>query len=146
MTRSAREILKSSKIVVSPETFFVVSVDHENFVKLLSDPDRSPRMNSEFLIFKDKWEVTLVVDSADFGNLGKAIDGASVEGNFRLLSFDAEMGFDVVGFMSAVASILAAENISILPFFSFNRDHVLVKQDDLPKALKAFRGIVSEVC
>lgn len=146
MGLSAEDILRSAKLVVSPETFHVVSVDHDRWQALLSDPALSPRMVSEFLIFKDKWEVTIVVDDADFRNLRPGLGDADVERNFRLLSFDAEMEFDVIGFIAAVSSVLAAEGISILPFSSFRRDHVLVRQDDLAAALKAFRGLVEEVC
>ncbi|QQS41902.1 MAG: ACT domain-containing protein [Acidobacteriota bacterium] len=146
MSENAEDILRSAKLVVSPETFHVVSVDHDRWQELLSDPALSPRMGSEFLIFKDKWEVTIVVDDPDFRNLRPGLGDALVEGNFRLLSFDAEMDFDVVGFIAAVSSVLAGSGISILPFSSFRRDHILVRQDDLAGALKAFRGIVREVC
>lgn len=146
MSRSAEDILRSAKLVVSPETFHVVSVDHDRWQELLSDPALSPRMASEFLIFKDRWEVTIVVDDDDFRNLSTGLGDSAVERNFRLLSFDSEMDFDVIGFIAAVSSVLAASGISILPFSSFRRDHVLVRQDDLAEALKAFRGIVEEVC
>lgn len=146
MTAKPLQILRSAKLVVSPETFHVVSVTHDKWLELLSDPALSPRMASEFLIFKDRWEVTIVVDDDDFANLRPGIGGAPSESGFRLLSFDAEMNFDVVGFMAAVASVLAEADISILPFSSFRRDHVLVRQEDLAAALKAFRGLVDEVC
>lgn len=140
------EILRSAKLIVSPETFHVISVSHEKWRDLLSDPALSPRMPAEFLIFKDAWEVTIVVDDADFANLRPGIGEAPVESGFRLLSFDAEMDFDVIGFMAAVAGVLAEAGISILPFSSFRRDHILVRQQDLAAALKAFRGLVDEVC
>lgn len=146
MSKNAEEILKSSKLLVSPDTFHVVSVDHDRWRDLLSDPHLSPRMESEFLIFKDRWEVTIVVDDEDFKTLRSGLTDARIESGFRLLSFDAEMEFDVVGFIAAVSSVLAESGISILPAFSFRRDHVLLKQEDLAAALKAFRGIVDEVC
>ena len=146
MGQPAEEYLRGAKIVVSPDTFHIVSVTHESWGELLSDPELSPRMASEFLIFKDKWEVTLVVDEQDFTRLRPGLEGANVEGGFRLLSFDVEMPFDVVGFMASVSSTLAAAGISILPFSSFRRDHLLVHQNDLAAALKAFQGVVDEVC
>ena len=146
MNRSPNDILRDARLVVSPETFHVVSVSHEKWTELISDPALSPRMDSEFLIFKDNWEVTIVVDEQDFSRLRPGLGDAPVEGGFRLLSFDAEMDFDVIGFMAAVSGILADAGISVLPFSSFRRDHVLVSQSDLASALKAFRGIVSEVC
>lgn len=146
MSGSPKEILRKARLVVAAGTFHVVSLGHESWQALLADPDRSPRAESQFLIFKDGWEVTIVVDDKDFLNLRPGLDNARFESGFRLLSFDAEMDFDVVGFMAAVSSILADAGISILPISSFKRDHVLVRQEDLAGALKAFRGIVDEVC
>lgn len=138
--------LAKSKVAVSPETFAVVSLRAEDWIKLLENPELSPRMTSPFMIFKDKWEVTLVLDEVDFGTLRHAIRDAKIEKNFRLLSFDVELPFDVVGFMAQIAKILADAGISILPISSFSRDHLLVNQDDLADALKALRGHVDEVC
>ena len=144
--RSPADLLRRAKLVVSPETYHVVSLDHEAWNEILSDPALSPLMRSEFLLFKDKWEVTLVLDSSDFANIRPGLGKAKVENGFRLLSFDIEMPFNVVGFMARVAGVMAESGISILPFSSFSRDHLLVSQEDLPSALKAFRGLVDEVC
>jgi hypothetical protein len=145
-SKSASELLRGARLIVSPETFHIIALPHEDWERVLANPDLSPRMASEFLIFKDKWEVTIVVDDADFVNLRPGLEGAKTESGFRLLSFDAELEFDVVGFMAEIASVLASSGISILPFSSFSRDHLLIRQDDLGSALKAFRGLVDEVC
>ncbi len=140
------ELLAKTKIEVSPETFAVISLRNEDWQKLLENPELSPRMTSPFMLFKDKWEVTLVLDDIDFGTIRHVVRDAKIERNFRLLSFDVELEFDVVGFMAQIAKILADAGISILPISSFSRDHVLIRQDDLANALKALRGYVDEVC
>ena len=59
---------------------------------------------------------------------------------------DVELPFEIVGFMAQIANIFADAGISILPFSSFSRDHVLIRQDDLARALKSLRGFVEEIC
>ncbi len=140
------ELLKRSKVEVAPETFVVLSVTHDMWLKLLEDPAMSPRLNAPFLIFRDYREVTLVFDEPDARPIAQALAGARVERNYRLLSFDAGLDFEEVGFMARVAAILADAGISILPLASFSRDHVLVKQQDLSKSLKTLQGHVAEVC
>lgn len=142
----ASEILRSANVVVAPETFNVVSITAEEWQKLLESPELSPRMTSPFMIFKDKWEITLVLDDEDFATMRHAVRDAKVERGFRILSFDADLDFDVIGFMAHIAGIIADSGVSILPVSSFSRDHVLVRQDDLAIVLKALRGHVSEVC
>ncbi len=140
------DLLSKTKIEVSPEIFAVLSLNNEDWTKLLENPELSPRMTSPFLLFKDKWEVTLVLDEIDFATIRHAVREAKVERNFRLLSFDAELEFDVIGYMAAIAKILAEAGLSILPISSFSRDHVLIRQDDLANALKALRNHVDEIC
>lgn len=140
------DLLKKSKVEVSPETFTIISLDAVDWQKLLENPELSPRMTAPFMLFKDKWEVTLVLDEIDFATIRHLVRDAKIERNFRFLSFDVDLDFDVVGFMAQIAKILADAGISILPISSFSRDHVLVRQDDLGNALKALRGFVDEVC
>ena len=141
-----KDYLAKSRVEVSPETYSVISLKSDDWLRLLENPELSPRMTTPFLIFKDKWEVTLVLDESDFGTIKHAIRDTKIERNFRLLSFDVELPFDVVGFMAQIAQIFAEAGISILPYSSFSRDHVLVSQNDLAKALKALRGHVDEIC
>ena len=142
----ALELLKSAKIEVAPETFFLVSLSHDDWLKLLENPELSPRMSAPFMIFRDKWEVTLLLDEVDFGTIRYQIRDAKTVGNYRLLSFDVELDFAVIGFLAEVARILAEAEISIVALSAFSRDHVLIKQADLPKALKVLGQYVAELC
>jgi hypothetical protein len=140
------ELLKTAKVEVSPETFFLVSLPHADWVKLLENPELSPRMTAPFMIFRDKWEVTLLLDEIDFGTIRHAVREAKTEGNFRLLSFDIELDFNAVGFMAEVARILAEAKIPIVALSAFSRDYLLIKQQDLSEALKFLGRYVGELC
>ncbi len=130
------ELLKTAKVEVAPETFFLVSLPPADWTKLLENPELSPRMTAPFMIFRDKWEITLLLDEIDFGTIRHAVREAKTEGNFRLLSFDVDLDFNVVGFLAEVARILAEAEIPIAALSAFSRDHLLIKQQDLSKALK----------
>lgn len=143
---NAQELLRRTKIEVAPETFTLISLPRENWLKLLENPELSPRMSAPFMIFSDKWEVTLLLDEIDFAAVRDSISAGKVEGGFRLLSFDIELDFSVVGFLAEVTRILAEMNISIVALSAFTRDHILIKQNDLSKALKVLGGYVEELC
>src|SRR5215218_9206122 len=108
------ELLRQTKIEVAPETYFFVSLQNEDWLKLLENPELSPRMTAPFMIFKDKFETTLLLDEIDFGTVQHAIRNAKTQGGFRLLTFDVELDFSVVGFLAEVARILAEAGISIV--------------------------------
>ena len=143
---SVTEILRETRIEVAPETFFLISLTLQDWLKLLETPELSPRMTAPFMIFRDKWEVSLLLDEVDFKTIRYAIRDAKTEGSFRLLSFDVELDFETVGFLAQISKILAEANISIVALSAFSRDHLLIKQKDLPKALKVLGDYVSELC
>lgn len=140
------QLLRQTKIEIAPETHFFISLQNEDWLKLLENPELSPRMTSPFMIFKDKFEVSLLLDEIDFGTIRQAIPKAKIEKNFRLLTFDIELNFTVVGFLAEISRILAEADISIIALSSFSRDHILIKQKDLPKALLALSKYVEDIC
>lgn len=140
------ELLKKTRVEVAPETFTLLSLRHEDWLKLLENPELSPRMTAPFMIFRDKFETTLLLDEIDFGTLRHTVRDAKTERNFRLLTFDIELDFSVVGFLAEISRILAEENISIVALSAFSRDHLLIKQEDLAKALRILGNYVEELC
>ncbi len=143
---NALELLKTAKVEIAPETFFLVSLPQKDWLKLLENPELSPRMSAPFMILRDKWEVTLLLDEIDFGTIRHQIRDAKTAGNYRLLSFDVELDFSVVGFLAEIARILVEAEISIIALSAFSRDHLLIKQADLAKTLKVLGNYVAELC
>ena len=146
MQNNIAELLQKTRVEVAPETYYIVSLQDKEFHKLLENPELSPRMTSPFMIFKDKWEVTLILDETDYQTCRHAIREAKVEGGWRLLSFDLVMDFSIVGFFAEVARILAETNIPIMAISAFSRDHLFIKQDNLAKALKVLGEYIEELC
>lgn len=142
----ATDLLKQTRIEISPETYFLVSLRHQDWRKLLENPELSPRLTAPFMIFSDKYEVTMMLDETDYGTCRHAIREAKVEGGFRLLTFEIVLDFNVVGFLAEVSRILAEAEISMMAISAFSRDHLLVKQDNLAKALQVLGKYVEELC
>ncbi len=143
---NALELLKKTRVEIAPETFTLISLRHEDWLKLLENPELSPRMTAPFMIFKDKFETTLLLDEIDFEMIRYAIRDAKTERGFRLLTFEIVLDFSVVGFLAEISRVLADAEISIVAVSSFSRDHILIKQDNLANALKILGEIVEELC
>lgn len=139
-------MLRKTRVEVAPETFTLVSVRHDDWMKLLENPELSPRMTASFMIFKDKFETTLLLDDTDFQTIRHAVRDAKTERNFRLLTFDIELDFSIVGFLAEITRILAEAEISIVALSAFSRDHLLIKQENLAKALKSLSEYVDDIC
>ena len=143
---SVEELLRRARVLVAPAAFCLVGLRHEDWARLLENPELSPRAGSSFMLLKDEHEVTLLLDEEDWQTMRHAVRDARVEGDFRLLTFDIELDWDVVGFLARVTEILADAGISCGALSSFSRDHLLVKQDDLGRTLRVLGEHVAELC
>jgi hypothetical protein len=142
----AAELLRRAKVEVAPETFVLVGLRHEDWRRLLENPELSPRAESNFMLLRDPFEVTLLLDESDWRSMRHAARDAKVEGGFRLVTLDVELGWDVVGFIARVTAILAEAGVAVGALSSFSRDHLLIKQEDLGTALRALGEHVAELC
>jgi hypothetical protein len=141
-----KELLSRARVEVAPATFYLVGLRHEDWARLLENPELSPRASAPFMFLKDEHEVTLLLDETDWRTMRHAVRDARIETGFRLLTFDIELDWKTVGFLARVTQILADAGISVGALSAFSRDHLLIKQDDLGTALRVLGEHVSELC
>src|SRR5829696_8293177 len=113
----AAELLSRARVEVAPETFTLVGLRHDDWRRLLENPELSPRPESNFFLLRDPFEVTLLVPEEDWRAMRHAARDARVEAGFRLVTLSV-----------------------------FSRDHLLVKQEDLGRALRVLGEHVAELC
>jgi hypothetical protein len=145
-TESPEELLRRTRVEVAPATYVLVGLRHEDWQRLLENPELSPRMESNFYLLRDPYEVTLLLEEDDWRVMRHAARDAKTEGGFRLVMLDVELPWNVVGFLARVTEVLAAAAIPVGALSSFSRDHLLIKQDDLGKALRVLGEHVAELC
>lgn len=144
--RTIADLLRETKIEVSPATFALIGISHQDWSRLLENPELSPHVDAVFMIFRNDKEVTLLIEEEDWQRIRHALRDAKVERGFRLLTFDLELAWNVVGYLARVTEILAAAGISVGALSSFSRDHLLIKQDQLGSALRVLGDHVGELC
>jgi uncharacterized protein len=142
----AAELLRRTKVEVLPGTFVLVGMRHADWLRLLENPELSPRPDSVFMLLRDSHEVTLLLEDTDWRAMRYAARDARTEGGFRLVTLDIELQWNVVGYLARVTEILAAAGLSVGALSAFSRDHLLVKQDDLAAVLRALGPHVEELC
>lgn len=146
ITNSPTDLLRQAKVIVLPEIYYLVSLRHEDWQRLLENAELSPRGTVPFMLMRDEFEVTMLLDEDDWRVMRHVVRDAKVESGFRLVTLDIELSWNVVGFLAHVTTILAKENISVGAISAFSRDHLLIKQDDIGKALKVLSEHVAELC
>jgi len=140
------ELLRRTRVEVLPQTFVLVGLRHEDWRRLLENPELSPPPESIFMLLRDAREVTLLVEEDDWRAMRHAARDARIEAGFRLVTLDIELQWDVVGYLARVTEILAAAKVSAGALSAFSRDHLLIKQNELAAALLALGPHVEELC
>jgi uncharacterized protein len=64
---------------------------------------------------------------------------------YRCLRVDGDLAFDEVGVVARVSKPLADAGLSIFVVSTHDRDYVLVRQDDLERAIAVYRAVGFEV-
>ena len=138
------ESIRSCSVEVTPGTFSVVAFSFDDWNHVISDPAVSPRLSAPFLIFRDRKEVTMVVDETDLESLRPALSRGRVKRNLRLLTF---FGVEETShLLVAVSSILNTYGIKAMPVASFSHSNLLVEQDALAATLKVLGNFVGDLC
>lgn len=117
------QILKNIKIKVSEENFSIV---------------KSKKTYEEaFANIKDSNEITVIIEESKVNKE----DIIEINKGWKIITFDAVLDFNLVGFLAKISKELANENISIFVISSYSTDHVLVKEEDLEKAIESLKKL-----
>ncbi len=117
------DYLKQCTILVWPEKYSVIkakSIEPNCFATII-----------------DKAEITLVQQSS----LVRADNIIEEEKEWRILTFEAVLPFELTGFLAIISKVLADENIPIFALSAFSTDHIMIKDQYLAKALDAFKKL-----
>ena len=139
-------MLSRARVEVAPATFVLVGLRPDEWARLLENPELSPRAESNFMLLRDPFEVTLLLEEEDWRAMRHAARDAKVEAGFRLVTLDIELPWNVVGFLAHVTGLLAEAGVAVGALSAFSRDHLLIRQDDLGKALRVFGEHAAELC
>lgn len=140
------DLLRETRVEVAPATYVLIGLSYKDWTRVLENPELSPRADSPFLVFRDGREVTLLLEENDWQRIRHLVRDAKIERGFRLVTLDIELPWNVVGYLARVTEILAASGIPVGALSSFSRDHLLIKQDDLGRALRVLSEQVKELC
>ena len=85
-----------------------------------------------FANISDKNETTVIVELSKM----EPDDIIEADDGWKIITFDIVLAFTVVGFLAKISAALADSGISIFAISAYSRDHILVKEENLNKAVK----------
>jgi hypothetical protein len=98
---------------------------------------------SYFCALRDDKELSIMMKQEQWKIAPSAVqNAASVSPLYKRITFDIVLEFDLVGYLNAMAQVLASINIPILTFSAFSRDHIFVQQADFERAYGALQAFI----
>ena len=120
---------KNGKVFIWKEIFSIIK-------------SKKPYPNA-FANIIDKNEITVIIEQSKYNDE----DIIEVEKDWKILTFDMVLPFELVGFLAKVSKVLADEKIPIFAISAYSTDHILVKEKDLTRIeekLKELGCVVEE--
>ena len=88
--------------------------------------------------------LTLVLPESDWRSIRPAFPNARVQAPFRVISFDLDLPDDLVGFLAVASRALAAARVPILAICGYSKDHILVREEHLDRALASLESLAAQ--
>ena len=92
----------------------------------------------------DRDEVTLMIPDEAATDFADRLHGHELGETYRLITVDAKLEPDLLGFMAVMSRALADANVGVFPYAAYTRDHILVPAAQLETALKTLNQLKNE--
>ncbi|GAH05008.1 unnamed protein product [marine sediment metagenome] len=92
---------------------------------------------SAFANIIDKNETTVIIEQSKYDDENVI----EIEKDWKILTFDMVLPFELVGFLAKVSKVLADEKIPIFAISAYSTDHILVKEKNLTRAEKKLKEL-----
>ncbi len=132
-------LLASTTLRVDPRAFTIVGVSPSlemSVRKTLTD------VHTPFFVQFFPHEQTIVLADDEWARVRTKFPGAREEPGYRLITLEANLDWQVVGYLSRVTAALAASGIPIGVLSSFHHDHLLVRGDRLDNATAVLQHLI----
>ena len=135
-----KQLLKKTRLKVLPDTYAIVRLPLNQFSKL----DLRRFQKNFFSIIYEKKEITLILDQKNWNMIKKDFTNYKIQRNYRILTLDVNLEWDVVGYLASVSKALADKNIPLGVLSGYSTDHLSIRNKDVKNALNALRTLKND--
>jgi hypothetical protein len=140
MPTTSTEILKNASLYTDNELYVVLKLPAAAITPAASIIAELGEPFCALIVDKD--EVTLVVPHDVPVEFGARLRGhEAIAYQYRLITIDAVLPPDLVGFMAKISAALADAGVTLLPYAAFSRDHLLVPEAQFETAMAALQKL-----
>ena len=139
--QAARALWARTTIRLWPESYRLVSLPVDRWTDALLSMSAAGGFAA---VVRERDEISLTVEEDAWSRNPLQSVALNVSGRYRAITLDLQIELTVVGYLAPAAMRLAAAGISIVPQCAYERDHLLVLEDDAARAVEILQAYVEE--
>jgi hypothetical protein len=137
----ARDVWARARVHVWPERYRLVSLPPERLADAAALAGRAAGGFAGLVLERD--EVSLAVPEDLWRESPLRGHARNEAGPYRAITLDIDVDLDVTGYLAPAATLLAEAGVSIVPICAFLKDHLLVQERDLQRALAVLHDLIA---
>lgn len=127
MKNKLNEIIRNSTFKIEEERFVYTKVK-----------SISIHNHDHFMISRDKDEITVVTKEENLGSLDLIEKNRE---HYKLISLNVSVPFYSVGFLAAISTAIAKEEINILIVSTYSKDYILVQEEEMEQVTEILTSL-----
>lgn len=136
-----RRLWARTQVRVWPESYSLVSLPTVSVADAAQLVAAAAGTFAGLVLERD--EVSITVPEELWANDALRPLAQSEAGPFRVITLDQDLALDVSGYLAPAAALFAEAEVPIVPQCGFLKDHVLVHEHDLDRAVELLQGLVA---
>ncbi len=124
-------IFAQTRLYTDGREYVTVSVPLENLYDGVALLAKLAEPFSAVVVDKD--ELTLVLPVEMWEVVQDGLDWTRESSSYRLITFDVPLELGLVGYLATLTHVVAEAGASLLAFSAYQRDHLLVPQQDFER-------------
>jgi hypothetical protein len=141
LTPELERLLAQTRLELLPEDYYIVRLPADT--KAIPGEWYRPATTRFAVFIRAPRGITLVVSRRKWLRMQNLFESYDISQPMRVMTLDLEIPLGTAGYVAALAGPLAAAGISIVPIAGYDRDHIIVQKQDLPRAARVLREFLA---
>ena len=142
MKEHIKKLWSQTRLQLWPEAYWLVSLPPEQVQNAAHAVSASAQQFAALVVERD--EVSLTLCDQAWQQFSARLQTRAVAGPYRVITLALNLELSITGYLLPAAARFAEAGISIVPQGAFLKDHLLIKAEEVARAMQVLEQLISE--